>query len=77
MEGSIVKNIYVRDIDICALILYNRGEMNTKAIGIRLETSTIEMVKKKAIRRGWSVNRWISWAVKQNLRSHSKGGSTT
>ena len=46
--------------------------IESKAIGIRVRTDTLEEIKKRANRKGWSFNRWINWAIIQGLRSHKK-----
>ena len=43
---------------------------NSKAIGIRVNEDTLELVKIRADRRGWTRNKWVNWAVLQGLRSH-------
>ncbi len=47
--------------------------VESKAIGIRVRIDTLENVKKRALRKGWSFNKWMNWAIAQGLRKHSKG----
>ena len=44
----------------------------TRATGIRVSEESIDRIKKRASRKGWSFNRWINWAVSLGLRSHKK-----
>ena len=46
--------------------------MGSKAIGVRINIDTLEGIKKRANRKGWSRNRWINYAVGLGLRSHKK-----
>ncbi len=42
----------------------------SRAIGIRVSLDKIELINKRASRKGWTFNRWINWAIIQGLRSH-------
>jgi len=44
----------------------------SKAIGIRIKTDTLEGIRKRADRKGWTFNRWVNYAIGLGLRSHKK-----
>jgi predicted DNA binding CopG/RHH family protein len=46
--------------------------VESKARGIRLKSESIERIKERAQRRGWTFNRWINWAIAEGLRSHKR-----
>ena len=46
--------------------------MKSKAIGIRVETEKLKLIRQRAIKKGWSFNRWVNWATNLGLRSHKK-----
>ena len=45
---------------------------NTQLKTVRIPDDIADWIKQRAKRRGWSVNKWLNWAVRQALRSHSK-----
>ncbi|KKL69475.1 hypothetical protein LCGC14_2114570 [marine sediment metagenome] len=46
---------------------------DSRVIGVRIKESLIEQIKRRANRKGWTVNRWMNWAIQEGLRSHKKG----
>ena len=58
----------------CVGRIYCEGanRMDSKAIGVRVKTETIERVMERANRRGWTFNRWVNYAIELGLRSHKR-----
>ncbi len=47
----------------------------TSIISTRVKDEIVLEIKRKADRRGMSLNSWVNWAIVNGLRKHSKKGN--
>jgi len=43
---------------------------NTTVKTVRIPDDIADWINQRAKRRGWSINKWLNWAIRLGLRSH-------